>query len=333
MRYRRLGRTGLRVSEIGFGAWAIGGPFSIGGRPIGWGRVDDEESIASLRTAFEQGVNFVDTADIYGLGRSEELVRRAAESAPQGITIATKVGFLAEPREGRVQDFSPEHLTQACEASLRRLGREAIDLYQLHCPPLRVIQAGEAFDALEGLRQAGKVLHYGVSVERDAEALAAMDRPGVESIQIVFNMLRQKPARTVFPRARSQGVGVLARVPLASGLLAGKFDPGSVFPEDDHRSKPIPGETFAGLDLVKGLQLVEKLRFLESDGEASMAQAALQWILAFDTVSTVIPGAKNPRQVKENVASSGKAFLTDVEMDRIHFIYRQFVAPLVEEQW
>jgi len=283
--------------------------------------------------AFELGVNFVDTADIYGLGHSEELVRRAAEDAPQEVYVATKAGFVAEPQGGRIQDFSREHLFEACEASLRRLGLEAIHLYQLHCPALEVIEEGKVFDSLDELKKQGKIVHYGVSIDRDAEALAAMQYPGVETIQIVFNMLRQKPARTVFPRARSQGVGILARVPLASGLLAGKFSAASRFPEDDHRSSPIPGETFSGIALAQGVQLVERLRFLESESGVSLAQAALQWILAFDAVSSVIPGAKNPEQVAENVATSGREFLTDSEMDRVHYVYRQFVAPLIEEQW
>lgn len=321
------------MSEIGFGAWAIGGPFSFGDRPIGWGEVNDEDSIASLRTAFEHGVNFVDTADIYGLGHSEELVREAVKDAPQEILVGTKVGFLAEARGDSVQDFSREHLFNACEASLRRLGMEAIHLYQLHCPPLKVIEDGEVFEALDELKRQGKIIYYGVSVERDAEAIAAMEYPGVAAIQIIFNMLRQKPARTVFPLARSQRVGILARVPLASGLLAGKFTSDTVFSKDDHRSSPIPGETFSGIDLARGLELVEKLRFLEYDGGPSLAQIALRWILAFDAVSTTIPGAKIPQQVIENVTTSGGEYLSDPEMDRIHSIYRQYVAPLVEEEW
>lgn len=333
MRYRRLGQTGLRVSEIGFGAWAIGGPFSFGGQPIGWGKVSDEDSVTSLRTAFEYGVNFVDTADIYGFGHSEELVRQAVKDAPQEILVATKVGFLPEAQENRFQGFSREHLFNACEASLRRLGTEAIHLYQLHCPPLEIIEAGEAFESLDTLKRQGKIQHYGVSIERDVEAIAAMEYPGVETVQIIFNMLRQKPARTVFPLALKQRVGILARVPLASGLLAGKFSVNSVFSDDDHRSSPIPGETFSGIDLARGLELVNKLRFLEYEGGPSLAQIALRWILAFDAVSTTIPGAKTSRQVMENVASSGGEYLSDPDMDRIHSIYRQYVAPLVEEQW
>jgi aryl-alcohol dehydrogenase-like predicted oxidoreductase len=321
------------VSEVGFGAWAIGGPFSFGGRPIGWGEVNDEDSLASLRTAFEQGVNFVDTADVYGFGRSEELVRRAVQDAPQEIYVATKVGFVREPREDRIQDFSREHLFEACEASLRRLGSEAIHLYQLHCPPPDVMESGDVFDALDELKRQGKILHYGVSIERDEEAITAMEYPGVEAVQIIFNMLRQKPARTVFPLARAQDVGILARVPLASGLLSGKFTADSIFREDDHRSSPIPGETFSGIDFALGVRLVEKLRFLEFEGGPTLVQIALRWILAFDAVSTTIPGAKTPKQVWENASTSGGEYLSDPDMDRIHSIYRQFVAPVVEEKW
>jgi aryl-alcohol dehydrogenase-like predicted oxidoreductase len=333
MRYRRLGKTGLRVSEIGFGAWAIGGPFALGSRPAGWGEVDDETSLAALRTAFEAGVNFVDTADVYGHGHSEDLIRQAAADAPQEIIVATKAGYLREQEGDTRQDFSAGHLAAACEESLRRLGRESIDVLQLHSPPLEVIESGEAFEALEDLKQAGKIRHYGISAKRDGEAVAAMEYPGVETVQIVFNMLRQKAARTVFPTARQKNIAVVARVPLASGLLTGKFTRETKFTENDHRSQPIPGETFSGLEFSRGVEVVEKLRFLESVGGPSLAQIALRWVLAFDAVSSVIAGAKTPEQVLENVSTSGGMLLSDAAMDRIHFVYRQFVASDLEDQW
>jgi aryl-alcohol dehydrogenase-like predicted oxidoreductase len=321
------------VSEISFGAWAIGGPFAFGSRPGGWGEVSDDKSLAALRTAFEEGVNFVDTADVYGLGHSEELVREAVADAPQEIFVATKGGFLREPKPDAHQDFSPEHLARACEESLQRLGRETVDLYQLHSPPLDVIESGEAFETLEKLKEQGKIRHFGISAKRDAEAVAAMEHPGVEVVQIAFNMVRQKSARTVFPTARLNNVAVMARVPLASGLLTGKFTRETRFAEDDHRSRPIPGDTFSGLEFARGVEVVEKLRFLESVGGPTLAQIALRWVLAFDAVSTVIAGAKTPEQVLENVATSGGMLLSDAAMDRIHFIYRQFVAADFEDQW
>jgi len=319
------------VSEIGVGAWAIGGPFEFDGRPIGWGKVNDEVSRASLHAAFERGVNFIDTADIYGLGHSEELVGKVIPDAPHEIVVATKVGYLREAKGDSRQDFSREYLTEACEESLRRLGREAIDLYQLHSPPPGVIESGEAFGTLEELKRSGKILHYGVSVKSDADAVAAMQCPGVEAVQLVFNMMRQRPARTVFPEARRRNVGILARVPLASGLLTGKFTLETKFEADDHRSTPIPGETFSGLEFDLGVEVVEKLRFLEQEGGPTLAQVALLWILAFDAVSAVIPGVKTPQQVAENVATSGGGMLPDVVMDHIHFIYQKYVAPVFEE--
>ena len=330
MKYRKLGSTDLEVSEIGMGAWAIGGPFDYGDRPIGWGRVDDAESIQTIRKAVEMGVNLIDTADIYGFGHSEEVIRRALEGVQGPVYIASKVGFLKEGSIGKNQDFSGAYIERACEESLRRLGRETIDLYQLHCVPHDVIRKGEVFRHLDRLKAKGKIRYYGVSIVTDEEAIASMSYPGISSIQIIFNMLRQKPSRTVFPLALEKGIGILARVPLASGLLCGKFAPETRFDPQDHRSQPIPGETFSGVDLRQGLDIVGELGFLKQEGTRTLTQAALRWILDFEATSTVIPGARRPGQVTENVCASDIPNLSDDEHDRIRKIYSSHVAPSVE---
>ncbi len=329
MRYRELGGTGIKISEISFGAWAIGGPFGFPGRPIGWGPVDDKESLQALRRAFELGVNFVDTADIYGFGHSEEIVGKAISDWGQEIFVASKVGFLQEPVNGSIQDFSAMHITRACETSLKRLGRERIDLYQLHCVPLEVIQRGEAFSALDKLQKQGKIRAYGVSIVTDEEALEAMKHPGMQCVQIIFNALRQKPAKTVLPIAKSKKVGILARVPLASGLLTGKFNTHTKFPASDHRSIPLASETFSGVDLARGLACVESLRPLAKIEGLTLAQLALRWILQNDAATAAIPGARNAHQVEENAAASGGKLGRDT-FKRIEEIYLSEVAELIE---
>ncbi len=331
MLYRRLGRTDMRISEIGFGAWAIGGPFAVFGRPIGWGEVDDETSLAALQKAFDAGVNFIDTADVYGFGHSEEVVGKAIRQYAAGreIFVASKVGYLREPNNGSIQDFSADHIRRSCEESLRRLGMERLDLYQLHCVPMETIQRGEAFAALDDLQQAGKIRAYGVSIVTDQEAAAAMEYPGVQCVQIIFNVLRQKPLKTVFRIAKQKGVGILARVPLASGLLTGKFDAKTKFPAQDHRSNPLPGETFSGLELAAGLRCVEQLRPVAAEENISLSQMSLAWILRSDAVTSAIPGARTALQAAQNAAASGTA-LSRKALVRIEEIYQADVAGLVE---
>ncbi len=332
MNGRALGKTGIKISEIGFGAWAIGGPFAVSGRAIGWGKVDDKTSLEALARGFDLGINFVDTADVYGFGHSEEIVGKAVRATKKEIFIASKVGFLRKAVNGAIQDFSRAHVVESCEGSLRRLGRDRIDLYQLHCVPLDIIRRGEVFAVLDKLQQQGKIRAYGVSIVTDEEALEAMKYPGVQCIQIIFNMLRQKPAKSVFPMAKSKNVGILARVPLASGLLTGKFSSRSRFSAEDHRSNPIPGETFSGVEFGHGVSIVKKLKPLAEQEKSSITQLALRWILGHDAVTAAIPGAKSALQVQENVSASG-ARLSEKTMDLIGEIYSCEVAELVESQY
>ena len=322
----------MKISEISFGAWAIGGPFAIAGRPIGWGAVDDALSLEALHRAFDLGINFVDTADMYGFGHSEEIVGKAIKEAGRKIFVATKVGFLREAVNGSIQDFGVDHITRSCEESLRRLGQERIDLYQLHCVPLSVIQQGDAFLTLDKLQKQGKIRAYGVSIITDEEAVEAMKYPGVQCVQIIFNCLRQKPAMTVFPMAKKKKVGILARVPLASGLLSGKFNAQTTFAPQDHRSAPIPGETFSGLEFAQGLRCIEQLGPLAGQEKLTLTQLALRWILESDAVTAAIPGARNARQVEENASAHAVKISPDT-MEKIQNMYIAELAELVESRY
>ena len=328
MHYRTFGRTGWQVSEIGFGAWAIGGS---------WGQVSDEDALNALRSAIDHGVNFIDTADVYGDGRSERLVAQVRkERRGETLHIVTKAGRRLP--EQTPEGYSRENLTAWIERSLRNLEVESLELVQLHCPPWEVFYLPEVFGILDDLTQAGKIQHYGVSVEKVEQALKACEFPGVKSVQIIFNMLRQRPAEVFFPLAQQRRVAILARVPLASGLLSGKMTPQTAFSADDHRlfnrhgEAFDVGETFAGLGFETGLAVVEQLRPLVPAG-VSMAQWALRWILMFDAVSVAIPGAKNPAQAQANAASSEVAALTEDQMAQIHAIYDRQARPLVHQRW
>jgi aryl-alcohol dehydrogenase-like predicted oxidoreductase len=299
MHYRQFDHTGIEVSEIGLGTWQLGG--------ADWGDVDDTRALATLRAAYEGGVNFFDTADVYGLGRSEELIGRfLKEVASRKIFVATKLGRFPEP--GWPANFSLDSLRAHTEASLRRLGVEAIDLTQLHCIPPEILRDGEVFESLRVLKREGKIKSFGVSVETDDEALICLGQEELASLQIIFNIFRQKPLE-FFDLAKSKGVALIVRLPLASGLLSGKFTKGTKFAETDHRSYNREGqafnvgETFAGLPFEKGVELSEALKPLVPEG-MTMAQMALRWILDFDTVSVIIPGASSPAQAGANVIAS-----------------------------
>src|SRR5918996_6131644 len=286
MEYRRLGTTDMSVSAISFGAWAIGGF---------WGPVDDEESMRALHAAVDAGVNFIDTADVYGDGRSERLVARLRRERPRDtIWVATKAGRRL-PRQ-RPEGYSRENLTGWVERSLCNLEMDALDLLQLHCPHPKVYDMPEVFGILDDLVRAGKVRSYGASVETVDEARRAVRHPGVQTVQIIFNMFRLKPAESFFAEAKARGVGILARVPLASGLLTGKLRPDSPFAADDHRRFKRDGqafdrgETFSGVPYQAGLAAVERLRPLVPES-ATLAQLALRWVLMFDAVTCAIPGA------------------------------------------
>ena len=328
MNYRRLGRTGWQVSEISFGAWAIGGA---------WGTVEDDVSLAALRKALDLGVNFIDTADVYGDGRSEKLIGQILrERKGEQIYVATKAGRRLEPHV--VEGYNRENLTAFVERSLRNLDVETLDLVQLHCPPTEAYYRPEVFGVMDDLMAAGKLRAYGVSVEKVEEALKAIEYPNVQTVQIIFSMFRHRPAGLFFTQAKERQIGILARVPLASGMLTGKMRASSTFEEDDHRNfnrygeSFDVGETFSGVPYEVGLAAVEELRGLIPEG-ATMAQLALRWILMFDAVTCAIPGAKTPAQAADNVAASELALLDDEAMATVRDVYDRLIRPHVHQRW
>ncbi len=327
MHYREFGRTGWKVSEVSFGAWAIGGT---------WGPVDDDESLAALHTSIDMGVNFIDTADVYGDGRSERLIAELLKSRKEEITVVTKAGRRLDPHTA--DGYNAENLTKFVERSLKNLDTDCLDLVQLHCPPTEVYYRPEVFGAMDDLVQAGKIRYYGVSVEKVEEALKAIEYPNVQSVQIIFNMFRHRPAELFFQEAKKRKIGILARVPLASGLLTGKLSKASTFDKDDHRlfnrngEAFDKGETFSGVDYETGLEAVEKIRALVPEG-MTMAQFALRWILMFDAVSCVIPGAKRPSQAEDNIKATEFPPLSDEVMAEIRKIYDEYIRVPVHYLW
>src|SRR2546428_115188 len=328
MEYRTLGRTGWQISEIGFGSWGIGGD--------AWGSTNDQASEAALHKAIDLGVNFIDTADVYGDGHSEQLIAQVRKSRSEQLIVATKAGRRLNPHTAA--GCNRQNLTSFVERSLRNLETEALDLLQLHCPPSEVYDMPEVFGILDDLVQQGKVRFYGVSVERVEEALKSITYPNVQSVQIIFNMFRQKPAEQFFPAARERQVGILARVPLASGLLTGKFRPETRFAPNDHRNFNRhgeafdQGETFSGVDYETGLQAVEELRKLVPQG-ATMAQFALRWILMFPEVTSAIAGAENTQQVEDNVQAASLPALSSEKMQRVREVYDRYIRSQVHHRW
>ncbi len=328
MNYRPLGRTGWNVSEVSFGAWAIGSA---------WGEVNDDESIAALHRAIDLGVNFIDTADVYGDGHSERLVSQVLrDRAGERIYVATKAGRRLNPHV--TPGYNRENLAAFVERSLKNLAVDCLDLVQLHCPPTEVYYRPEVFGALDDLVAQGKIRHYGVSVEKVEEALKAIEFPGVQTVQIIFNMFRLRPAERFFPEAKARQVGILARVPLASGMLTGKMTAQSQFAADDHRNFNRygeafdMGETFSGVPYDVALQAVEELRALLPE-RATMAQFALRWILMFDAVTCTIPGAKRPGQAEDNVGAASLAPLSGATMAGVQEIYDRLIKPHVHQRW
>jgi aryl-alcohol dehydrogenase-like predicted oxidoreductase len=327
MKYRELGRTGWKVSEVSFGAWAIGGA---------WGKVDDDESLAALRRAIELGVNFIDTADVYGDGRSERLVSQVCRENKDRIYVATKAGRRLDPHTAA--GYNRKNLIAFVERSLKNLMIETIDLLQLHCPPVEVYYMPEVFGVLDELVEKGKIRYYGVSVEKVEEALKAIEYPNVQSVQIIFNMFRHRPAEIFFEQAKKRKVGVLARVPLASGMLTGKLTSSSTFESDDHRQFNRHGEafdrgeTFSGVDYGIGLEAIKQLKEICPAG-MSMVQFALRWILMFDAVTCTIPGAKRPSQAEENFAASDMPPLSEKTMADVNKIYDNYIRELVHHYW
>jgi aryl-alcohol dehydrogenase-like predicted oxidoreductase len=327
MQYRELGRTGWRVSEISFGAWAIGAM---------WGEVDDSESLAALHRAVDLGVNFIDTADVYGMGRSGRLIARLRKERRETILVATKAGRRLSPHTA--DGYNKENLTRFIEDSLKNLETECLDLVQLHCPPTAVYYRPEVFGALDDFVREGKIRYYGVSVETVEEALKAIEYPGVQSVQIIFNMFRHRPAELFFSEAKRRRVGILARVPLASGLLTGRMTHETTFSQDDHRNFNRHGEmfdvgeTFSGVDFERGLRAVEELRTLVPPG-TTMTQLALRWILMFDAVTCAIPGAKRPAQAEENFRAGDLPPLTDAQMAKVRDVYDRLIREQVHQRW
>ncbi len=327
MKYRPFGRTGWQVSEIGFGAWAIGSE---------WGHVSEDDALDALRTAIKNGVNFIDTADVYGDGRSERLVGKVIREFSDRIYVATKAGRHLHPHVA--EGFTKENLSAFIDRSRKNLGMDTLDLVQLHCPPREVYYMPEVFGVLEDLVKAGKLQYYAVSVEKVEEAIKALEYPNIQSVQIIFNIFRQRPSELFFPLALEKKVGILARVPLASGLLTGKMSKNTQFDDSDHRKFNRSGEafdvgeTFSGVDYETGLKTVEELKGLIPEG-TSMAQFALRWILMFEAVSLAIPGAKNPTQAFDNAASSDLPAIDEQIMQKITELYKTYIRDQVHQRW
>jgi aryl-alcohol dehydrogenase-like predicted oxidoreductase len=328
LNYRNLGETGMSVSEISLGTWALGGE---------WGAVAEDDAYAALNRAVDLGVNFLDTADVYGDGRSEKLIGRLLKDRPNDeIFVATKAGRRLDPHTA--EGYNHENLSSFVERSLKNLGVEALDLLQLHCPPTEAYRQDSMFEAMDRLRQDGKVRNYGVSVEKVEEARMALSYPNVKTVQIIFNIFRQKPAEEFFPLAEERNIGILARVPLASGLLSGKMRSDRAFAEDDHRSFNREGEafdrgeTFSGVNFETGLEAAEELKELVPEGH-TLAQFALRWILMHPAVSCAIPGGKNSSQVEDNVAAAQMPPLSEEAMRRTREIYEEYVRDEVHHLW
>ncbi|MEU8076931.1 aldo/keto reductase [Catellatospora citrea] len=328
MQQRILGRTGRNVSVVGLGAWQLGAD---------WGSVSEDDALAVLATAVDAGVNFIDTADVYGDGRSETLIGRfLRERGPgHGITVATKMGrrVAQEPA-----NYSMDNFRAWNDRSRANLGVDTLDLVQLHCPPTEVYSDEAVYDALDTLVQEKRIAAYGVSVETCDQALTAIARPNVASVQIIFNALRLKPLERVLPAAAAAGVGIIARVPLASGLLSGRYDEHTTFSADDHRTYNRHGEafdvgeTFSGVDFATGLAAVRRLAPVVPAG-ATMAQFALRWIIDQPGVSVVIPGARNPEQARANAAAADLPALLPDQLRVVTETYDDLIRPQIHHRW
>ncbi|MFZ1040123.1 MAG: aldo/keto reductase [Anaerolineales bacterium] len=327
MEYRTLGKTGWKVSAVSFGAWAIGAD---------WGKVNDKDSLDALNRAIDLGVNFIDTADVYGDGRSERLIAQLKRDRREKIFIATKAGRRLNPHTA--DGYNRKNLTRFVERSLKNLRTDALDLVQLHCPPTEVYYRPEVFGVLDDLVQQGKLRNYGVSVEKVEEALKAIEYPNVKTVQIIFNIFRQRPAELFFEQAKKRKVGILARVPLASGMLTGKMKPNTKFESDDHRKfnrhgeSFDRGETFSGVDYRTGLEAVEEIKRLVPHS-MSPTQFALRWILMFDAVTCAIPGAKTPAQAEENFSAADLPSLSKKTMANVKRIYDEHIRETVHYNW
>ncbi|MCC8933844.1 aldo/keto reductase [Rhizobium sp. 'Codium 1'] len=328
MREHKFGRTEFTVSDIGFGAWQIGGS---------WGEVSEADGRAALNAALDAGMTFIDTADVYGDGRSEKIIAEVLKArGGERPMVASKAGRRLNPHVA--DGYTKANIEAFIDRSLKNLEIDSLDLVQLHCPPTEVYYRQDMFEGLEEIRKAGKIKHYGVSVEKVEEALKAIEYPGVASVQIIFNMFRQRAASLFFQEAKRRNVAVIARVPLASGLLSGKITASTQFAAEDHRNFNRNGEafdvgeTFAGVPFETGLAAVEEVRKLVPSG-ASMAQFALRWILMHEAVTVVIPGARNGEQAKANAAASDLAALSADLMAASREVYERLIAPHVHHRW
>ncbi len=328
MNYRKLGKTGLKVSELSLGTWQVGGKWGSG--------FDDKNAEAIINTAIDGGVNFIDTADVYEGGLSEKAVGRVVRSRSEEIYVASKCGRQINPHVN--EGYQPDVLQKFVEDSLKRTGLEALDLIQLHCPPTDVYYRPEIFERFDKLKDQGKIKNLGVSVEKVEEGLKAIEYPNVATVQIIFNLFRQRPKELFFKEASKRDVGIIVRVPLASGLLTGKFDSNTKFSSEDHRNfnregKAFDkGETFAGLDFKKGLKAVGELKKL-FPGQQNLAPLALQWILQFREISCIIPGASSVDQVKSNLSVNDLPPLSDEKIKAMNDIYTKYVKPDVHQRW
>jgi aryl-alcohol dehydrogenase-like predicted oxidoreductase len=328
MNYRILGKTGYKISEISLGAWQLG---AVWGQPF-----DDKVAASTLEKALDMGINFIDTADVYSDGLSEKAVGRFVKAHREKVTFATKCGRRLNPHNA--EGYNQKNIRGFIEDSLKNTGMECLDLVQLHCPPWDVYYRPEVFGLLDRLTEEGKIEHYGVSVEKVEEALKAIEYPGVASVQIIFNMFRQRPAELLFKQAAARNVGIIVRVPLASGMLTGTFKRDTAFGKDDHRTFNRRGEvfdrgeTFAGVDFDRGLQAVEQLKKVFPAGDP-LAEYALRWILMFSEVSCVIPGASRPEQAIRNAQSSEKPPLSREQLDGVKRVYEEYIKPDVHHMW
>jgi len=327
MKYRALGKTGFNISEVSLGTWQIGGK---------WGSPFDEETAhTTLSRAVDLGINFFDTADKYNDGMSEKAIGRVLKERNKRIYVATKCGRGLQPHVA--DGYNEKNIRAFVNDSLKNLGVETLDIIQLHCPPTEVFYRPEVFEVLDSLKKEGKIIHYGVSVEKVEEGLKAIEYPGLSTVQIIFNMFRQRPKELLFPRAKEKNIGIIVRVPLASGLLTGKFTPDTTFSKGDHRyfnrdgSAFDRGETFAGIDYKTGLKAVEELKKVFPN--QNLAQMAIKWILMHDAVSAVIPGASHVSQLESNVVASDLPDLTNEQMKNVDKIYKQYIKPLVHLRW
>jgi len=328
MRYRTLGKTNINISELSLGTWQVGGR---------WGSDFDETNAEKiLRQAIDAGVNFIDTADVYSAGASETAVGRVVRSRKEQVYVATKCGRQLQPHTSEA--YQPKVLEQFVEESLQRTGLETLDLIQLHCPPTEVYYRPEIFEAFERMKEKGKIQHLGVSVEKVEEALKAIEYPNVASVQIIFNVFRQRPRELFFREAQRRNVGIIARVPLASGLLTGLYDQNTTFQEGDHRhfnregAAFDKGETFSGINYELGLKAVEALKKIFPD-QKNLAPIALQWILQFDEVSCIIPGASKPRHLESNLSVSDLPPFTPEQFEQMNNIYEDYIKPEVHHLW